>query len=145
MNLNLVSLCKIVIRPFLTFYGMDYLTGKKDFLWKVYLINSKIYLIIKIILKFDMCLQILLISNDRSIVHFCRRGATELIIYEEYAVFKISKEFDTVLQKLKHLFLCGNNLHHRYFLWIFQNFQEAILKNTAERLLPYIFYIFSVY
>ena len=54
------------------------------------------------VLKFDRCLQILLISNDRSIVHFCRRGPLNWAFMKLNGMLflKISKEFNTVLQIL---------------------------------------------
>ena len=58
-------------------------------------------------LKFDRCLQILLISNDRSIVHFCRRGPLkwEFMTLKGMLFLKISKEFNSFTKAITLIFL----------------------------------------
>ena len=68
------------------------------------------------VLKFAAYIQTPLILNDRYIVHFCRRGALNW----SFMTLKISNyTVKHSFRKAIALIFYGNNLHHRYLLWIF--------------------------
>ena len=99
-------------------------------------------------LKFAVCLQILLILSDRSIIHFCRRGNWIGLNFSFMTLNVLLLRFPVTSKayRIEHSFRKAiifyiDNLNRRYFQWIFQNFQEAISLRIlpTERPLLYIF------